>query len=328
MYPVVELLCVKRLVPSRQMPLKAFGRLKMSQMRVKRRLFAHSRWDAAMVGIALLEIAAVTFGTLGWRALPAAASLLLGAFCVVLNCMNYQCIAHSFIHHPYFSSRLLNRFYSVVSSIALLAPQTLYRAHHLDHHRFNNDRPDPKTGRTRDGSSTYRYSRRLGREEHVWSYALVGPLRVDYLHLYRLARKRGDAFLTWTESAVLVAYVAALGAVDVQGLLFFFLPVWYLGQAVALVHNYAEHHGAVPGNRLTDSVSCYGRLYNKLWFNEGYHQEHHFRPHVHWTQLPRLRAQMLPEAQRRVVRHFHWMNLFAPASPREDAAHVTVQPPS
>jgi fatty acid desaturase len=272
------------------------------------RVFAHSRWDAAMVAVALAEIGLTSLGSVSWGRLSLPASALLAGFCIILNCMNYQCIAHSFIHHPFFSSGRLNRVFSVVSSLALLAPQSLYRIHHLD----------LETGRTRDGSSTYRYSKQPGREESVFAYALWGPLRVDYPYLYRRCRKYGAIALLWVEATALLAYCILLAALNWRGLICFLLPVLYLGQACALAHNYAEHHGAQPGNRRADSVSCYGYLYNKLWFNEGYHQEHHFRPQVHWTQLPALRALMLPETQRRVVAHIHWVNLLG-ERPRRSA---------
>jgi fatty acid desaturase len=272
-------------------------------------LFAHSRWDALLVIVTWIEIAATALGVATWGRVPILCSAALGLFCVLLNCLNYQAIAHSFVHHPYFSSRLLNRVFSVVSTLALNAPQTLYRAHHLDHHRYNNDPRDASTGTTRDASSTYRYSREPGREEHVIPYALFGPFRVDYGYYYGWAKKRGDARLMWVETVALFVYFGLLGLSNWQGLLLFFVPVLYFGQAAALAHNYCEHRGAHPGDRLRDSVSCYGFLYNKLWFNEGHHQEHHFRPQTHWTKLPELRALMLPEEQRRVVRHIHWLNI-------------------
>jgi len=34
------------------------------------------------------------------------------------------------------------------------------------------------------------------------------------------------------------------------------------------------------------TTSHYGRLYNFLFFNDGYHLEHHARPAIHWRQLP------------------------------------------
>jgi fatty acid desaturase len=110
-----------------------------------------------------------------------------------------------------------------------------------------------------------------------------------------------------------------IGILNLPGLVFFYLPVWYLGNAAAQAENYLEHHGAIPGNRKTDSVSSYGRLYNLIWFNNGYHQEHHYRPQLHWTRVPGLRALLPPESDRRVVRGAHWFN-FGPgreAGPRE-----------
>src|SRR4051812_30876800 len=82
---------------------------------LKRQIFAHSHWDAVMVAVSLTEIALLTFGTLSWGTVPVISSLLVGGLCTVLNCMNYQCIAHSFIHHPFFTSQRANRVFSVVS---------------------------------------------------------------------------------------------------------------------------------------------------------------------------------------------------------------------
>jgi fatty acid desaturase len=35
------------------------------------------------------------------------------------------------------------------------------------------------------------------------------------------------------------------------------------------------------------TVSHYGRVYNFLFLNDGYHVEHHASPSEHWTRLPR-----------------------------------------
>ena len=47
-----------------------------------------------------------------------------------------------------------------------------------------------------------------------------------------------------------------------------------------------------PGNYFANSVSSYNRLYNLFWFNNGYHQEHHWDPKTHWTMMDRLRQQI------------------------------------
>jgi fatty acid desaturase len=55
------------------------------------------------------------------------------------------------------------------------------------------------------------------------------------------------------------------------------------------VQNYYRHYGADPEDRAADSVSHYGRLYNLLTFNDGFHQEHHLSPGSHWSRMPEVR---------------------------------------
>jgi fatty acid desaturase len=68
-----------------------------------------------------------------------------------------------------------------------------------------------------------------------------------------------------------------------------YLPAFCLALTLVNVQNYYRHYGARPGDRAADSVSYYGRLYNFLTFNDGYHQEHHLSPATHWSRLPAVR---------------------------------------
>jgi len=62
-----------------------------------------------------------------------------------------------------------------------------------------------------------------------------------------------------------------------------FLEVYLPGYAIGLVLCYLQGHFEHAGGA---TISHYGRLYNLLFFNDGYHVEHHRRPGVHWTRLP------------------------------------------
>lgn len=271
-------------------------------------LFAYSWKDGWLVLLSVLNLALMVGGL--WLFEQAAWPWLvaLGAVIVFLNCTNYQCVAHNFLHNPFFQSEWLNNAFSVLNSVALGLPQTLYKYHHLNHHQFNNDVPDPESKTTQDRSSTFRHGRMPGREENILSYSLLGPFRTNLHALYVTARSKNRAAIVWVESAAMLAFTVGLTIVNPWYVLLFVTPVWFLGQAAALAENYLEHHHAVPGNRLTDSVSCYNALYNWIWFNNGYHQEHHYRPTVHWTKVPELRSDMLPEKERHVVKWAHWFN--------------------
>jgi fatty acid desaturase len=278
---------------------------------MKPNAFAHSRLDGLLVFLALFECALLFYGALSFGAVPCGHSLALGLVSVFLMCTNFQCVAHNFIHNPFFRRRRLNAAFSVFNSLLLGGPQSLYRIHHMHHHKYNNDAPDPLTRTTQDVTSTWRHSRRPDREEGFLTYALLGYFRSDFGYLLREAKRR--QLLGWVlgETAAVLGLVMLFAMLNPRGLVFFYLPVWYLGNAAAQAENYLEHHGALPGNRKTDSVSSYGRLYNLIWFNNGYHQEHHYRPQVHWTRIPEVKELLPPASQRRVVRGAHWFN-FAP----------------
>ena len=170
-------------------------------------------------------------------------------------------------------------------------PQTLYKSHHLNHHRFNSDYRD-KDGKTRDQSSIYRYSRQPDRAESIVRYAVLGPLRGDARMMYKAALNRGEAGLLYAEILSLGLGFAALIWASPTFAAFVYLPIWYLGLVAAQAENYLEHFGAQPGNRRTDSVSCYSRGYNWLL------QE---RTLFHQTALPRYPCgrRCLPRGHRR-----------------------------
>lgn len=272
-------------------------------------LFAHSRWDLLLVAVAVGQFATLLYGSLSFGAVGWPASLGLGLWQAFLVCTNYQSVAHNFLHNPFFRSRRLNDLFGVFNSLLIGAPHSLYRLHHLRHHKYNNDAPDPLTGQVNDHTSTYRFSPDGKREEPLASYALLAYFRNDFLWLVREARRKRVLGMAAIEMAAHGALLAGLAWLNPWGLICFYVPVWLLGNIGAMAQNYLEHHGAIPGDRRTDSVSCYGRFYNLIWFNNGYHQEHHYRPQVHWTRLPLVKSLLPGESERRVVACAHWFNV-------------------
>lgn len=90
----------------------------------------------------------------------------------------------------------------------------------------------------------------------------------------------------WRWSRQLCVEIALILAVwtvvaIVAPLVFFvtFIPAYLAGLGLCAMQGRYEHAGAV-------TTSNYGRIYNTLCFNDGYHCEHHAFPGVHWSELP------------------------------------------
>ena len=210
------------------------------------RVFAHTWKDGILVALAVVQVALIAAATVYSTTLPLAWTLALGAGTVFLICTNFQCVAHNFIHNPFFVSKPLNRAFSVLNTLCIGVPQSLYRIHHLHHHKYNNDAKDPATGTTHDVTSTFRFGKNGG-EETIVTYALLGFFRSSFEYMWNQAKQKGLLGLVIAELIALAAFVGALAAATGRGFVFFYLPVWYLGHVAAMAENYVEHHGAIPG---------------------------------------------------------------------------------
>jgi fatty acid desaturase len=104
------------------------------------------------------------------------------------------------------------------------------------------------------------------------------------------------------ECVVLGVFWAALAYYDWRYFVIFYLPSYYLGWMMSYAEGYFEHYGAEPGNPYANSVSSYHGLYNFFWFNNGFHQEHHWDPKWHWTKMRVLHEQIKGELARNHTR--------------------------
>jgi fatty acid desaturase len=264
-------------------------------MSSKRAFFRYSPYDAilAMCGVAQVAFllwAFYAFSTLPWWAVALAFFVVTWAYC-----WNLQCISHNFIHNPFFSSNWLNRLFGLLETIAIGMPHQLYHHYHLNHHAGDNDAKGPD-GTTRDWSSIYRHSKDDA-PEPFWRYCLFSFFRVELGPVLSVAIRHGRANVLQViaETLVLAAFWVVMLLVDWRFFLFFYLPSFFLGWVISYAEGYLEHYGAQPGNPYANSVSSYNFLYNLLWFNNGYHQEHHWRPKAHWTRMRDVHAAIKPQ---------------------------------
>ncbi len=266
-------------------------------------IFKHSLKDIFLVGICILNVLGFIYIAYNFENYSLFTLMFFACFFISLYCTNYQCVSHNFIHNQFFVSSKLNFMFSLLNSMAMGLPQTIYYQHHMNHHRFNNDELGDD-GLTKDISSLYRYGKD-NKEEGILAYSFIGFFRIDLISLAK--KNRGEReLLLYFEILSVVLFWGVLIFLSSKFFFFFYLPVWYLGQVAALMENYFEHYGAKSGDRKRDSVSCYNKFYNFLWFNNGYHQEHHFSPTTHWTKIATVKKS-LPD-DRKTISGAHFLN--------------------
>jgi len=187
----------------------------------------------------------------------------------------------------------------------------------MQHHKGNADRPS-ENGETVDWISIYKHGHE-GDAEHPLKYTFLSFFREDPKTVYRELKRKNprDAFWGVTELTLFVGTFVILGFLNWRYICFL-LPFWYFGHCLSYLNGYYRHYGGNPDEPLAWGVSSYDKLYNWIWFFNGYHAEHHFRPKVHWTRMHRLHDQIV-ELQRaagvRVIKPPHALGFLDPDMP-------------
>jgi len=265
--------------------------VRIEDVKTNSRVFAFSRWDAIPVAFGALHF--VYFCALFYLfpRTPWWGMLILGVVYSVSISWNINGISHNFIHNPYFRSPLLNRLFSVMESVTCCFSQIYYDVVHMRHHKGNSDRQD-EHGDTVDWLSIYRHGHE-GRPENPWSYTFLSFFRDSPGAIAREVAKRGPAEMRWgrVELAAVICTLSLATLLNWRYIIFF-LPFMYFGHCLSYLNGYYRHYGGNPDKPIAWGVSSYDKLYNWIWFYNGYHAEHHFRPKVHWTRMVAFHRQI------------------------------------
>jgi fatty acid desaturase len=276
------------------------------------RIWKNTRWDALLLAFSVAQLAATLWLAVGWT--HASALERAGGFALLVFMMTYNIIvvSHLFTHLSWFTSPLLNGLASMLNSVDIGQSVQVYEFTHVrNHHRYNNDAKG-ENGTTRDTSSTYRGGKD-GEHGSLLPYVFGGALSTladrgrELLAVTRLwrvstreksllalaargpGRRARELRQVQLDRMAHCLALAGFALISWSWTLECYLPAFYLALALVNVQNYYRHYGARPGDRAADSVSYYGRLYNLLAFNDGFHQEHHLSPGTHWSRMPEVR---------------------------------------
>jgi hypothetical protein len=187
-------------------------------------------------------------------------------------------------------------------SIAVIAVGLWWNANTVAHNFIH--RPFFRSGPANGAFSAWLtlvlgFPQRLWRDRHLRHHAETARSRQV---------SRGDRSVhpvglqTLGEISLVFALWTALGILAPRFFLLTYLPGWFLGLLLCQVQGHFEH--------ARGTTSHYGRLYNVLFFNDGYHVEHHEHPGAHWSELrqgvrPHGRVSRWPP----ILRWLEWIDL-------------------
>jgi fatty acid desaturase len=285
------------------------------------RLWKNSPLDAMHLAYIVLQFVTMLWMAHGWERFSLLGQVGSVALLVVIMWYNIVVIAHLFTHVPWFHAEWANDTVSMFNSINIGHSMQSYRLKHVrNHHVFHNDLEG------QDISSTY-VAGVDGRHVHVsaFGYAFEGACldmvsviktHLLFIRLWSVGTDetllRGLAVRSEPRRSHELRQIQRDRIANFLGLVLLsfiswkwtlacYVPALFIAVMLMSFQNYFEHYGATPGERFANAVSYYGRLYNLLAFNDGYHQEHHLRPQAHWSTLPAVRlryAEALDEADR------------------------------
>ncbi|CAE12454.1 MULTISPECIES: fatty acid desaturase family protein [Photorhabdus] len=292
-------------------------------------IWRYSPWDAVMFALSILHTVATITLVVYWNGFTIMGWLTHVILLTLMTTYNIVVISHFFTHTPWFVSNALNMFVSILNSMNIgQSIQSYHLSHVRNHHKYNNDRGVGESG-PQDTSSTFINGKERGEHNTLWNYSTIGGIFTLYNSLMRMlwaifiwhkplskadkgyekllsrvkVRRMKELWQLRLDRLFQAMWVIILFTWSWEWSLFCYLPSLYFAFVLVNIQNYYEHYGALPGNKFANSVSYYGRVYNFLMFNDGYHQEHHISGNTHWSLLPDLRRKYSTQlsAQKRVI---------------------------
>ncbi|HET9953867.1 MAG TPA: fatty acid desaturase [Polyangiaceae bacterium] len=208
-------------------------------------------------------------------------------------------IAHNHNHSPTFTSKRANSWFGKVLSIFYGYPTFAWiPTHNLNHHKLVN-----KPG---DATITWRFTNRHNvLVAATYFFVSAWFQRIPTSQFIERAKAQNPKLHAMIRGQFWFWGLAHAGllslAIFLHGPLLG-LKVWFFAVfvpalfALWTVHlfNYEQHVHTDPWSEYDHSRNFISPLLNFLLFNNGYHTAHHENAGLHWSQLPKLDAELAP----------------------------------
>jgi fatty acid desaturase len=219
---------------------------------------------------------------------------------LITNLQNSPLHHHS--HWPTFVNKKFNTAYELLLSMTAGISHQFWRRNHLKHHVYVNDKP--VNNHTNDPVSVFAHGKN-GEVQNFWKYCthtMITAFR--NMVIFPVTPPQDSRPKLIAETLLHDIYFLSVFVIDWRYGVYMLL-VYIIAHFLNGATSYGEHWTVLDrrGDTTQDSIGIYSRWYNIVGFGAGYHQEHHHRPNIHWTQLPDLTPRMHPQRVTRKSMH-------------------------
>ena len=206
---------------------------------------------------------------------------LLSFLMVVLAGLLLNFSLHITVHHfVHFRSRYssINFIVEIIYSLTLALPYTFYKIQHYNHHRYDN--------RLGDFTSTWIKANDQIVPKHLLRYVFFWWIPTQKGILKRAEEdgdlQKGDKIKMGIQLLLILAVYPILFIVNPIFPVFYAL-MFYMGWSLVALTNFGQHLPITYGKDF--SYSYLNKLYNRIFFNNGLHYEHHKNPQLNYNKL-------------------------------------------
>jgi len=254
-----------------------------------KRTFNYRQWTIAIFPLMELGLFIASIMYFNHSIVLSIIFLLLASICLSFS-------VHIFFHEYVHRSEHYPTLFNLIATALIGLPFDGYRIHHYNHHQYENGE--------KDYSTTWAFKQGIKSPRSLLSYVLGWPRQLlnSTRTTVALNAKNGVIVrikqrITLQKRLLLTIYILLL-LIDWR-LLIAYLLLIYTGWAFTALQNYGQHPPIENG----EACSYVQPLYNRLFFNNGLHGEHHNKPTLSWYQL-------VPDNNSKRISHAHLLNPF------------------
>jgi fatty acid desaturase len=209
-------------------------------------------------------------------------------------------ILHNHIHFPMLGSKLANKLFDILLALSTAMPAGNWKIMHVHGHHVEHKVQDLPSRSYAKLFFVPSY------DEVRWYDGIIFSIsRIPYQFFYPIRFLLKGLFSPWPakrawakhyifDYLIILAFAIFMLALNFERALFGVLSIYILVYFISIYIDFYTHvrETKTQESGVTFSNVCHSAMYNKMFWNFGYHVGHHTYPEAHWSQLPEIERKM------------------------------------